>query len=90
MESDLGYPVWNAWALPDGRALVNRPDATGRSGLWLRDRQGQETPLPGVLDEANLLAVSPDGSELLASGDDGQLRLWPLPPAPLKSGRAPL
>lgn len=64
---------------PDGRALATASaDSTGVLRLWevpsgrlLRSFEGFSGPL-------RALAISPDGAELAAGGDDGVVRIWRL------------
>jgi WD40 repeat protein/DNA-binding SARP family transcriptional activator len=67
-------------ATPDGQTLVGATD--GSSELHILDArtlQPQGAPLLGNDGRVTDIELSPDGSLLAATGDDGSVRLWELP-----------
>ncbi len=75
------YVTAVAWS-PDG--ILAASSAAGEVVLW---QDGNLlTLLPVGLASIDCLAFSADGKFLAAGGQDGQVRVWSIPPDPLKKG----
>lgn len=82
-------PLLSASFAPDGRRLILTSGTTFKAGIWSGEEGDALVPLSGHTNALVSSLFVANREQVLTASEDGNVRLWELPPPPLYRAAAP-